>query len=94
MTDNPFPASGATAFFDLALDLFCIAGLDGYFKKVNPSFGRTLGYTSEELLSRPFLDFVHPDDRERAQTELARLAGGRDAVHIEIRFQRKDGTCR
>ncbi len=94
MTDNTAPPSGATAFFDLALDLFCIAGLDGYFKKVNPSFGRTLGYTSEELLSRPFLDFVHPDDRERAQTELARLAGGRDAVHIEIRFQRKDGTWR
>jgi PAS domain S-box-containing protein len=53
--------------FDLSLDLLCVTGLDGYFKRVNPSFERTLGYSREQLLSRPFADFIHPDDRGRTR---------------------------
>ena len=49
-------------FFDLSLDLLCIASTDGYFKRINASFQRTLGWTLEELLSRPFIDFIHADD--------------------------------
>ena len=45
-----------------------IAGFDGYYKRVNPAFEQTLGYPSEELLSRPFLDFIHPDDHESCAT--------------------------
>jgi len=67
-----------SAFFDLALDLFCIAGLDGYFKKVNQSFQHALGYTSEELLSRAFIDLVHPDDREATLPGCESIAGVRD----------------
>ncbi len=94
MTEPLSPASGTTAFFDLALDLFCIAGLDGFLKKVNPSFERTLGYTPEELLARPFVEFVHPEDRDLSQRELKRLSAGQDTVHFENRFQCKDGTWR
>jgi len=49
-------------FFSLSLDLFCIARLDGYFVRLNPAWERVLGIPRDELLARPWLDFVHPDD--------------------------------
>ncbi len=49
--------------FNLSADLLCIAGFDGYFKKINPAVSRLLGYTTEELLSRPINEFVFGDDK-------------------------------
>jgi PAS domain S-box-containing protein len=79
-------------FFSLALDLFCVAGFDGFFKRVNPAFTDTLGYTAEELLQQSFLDFVHPDDREATRAAWNRLI--RDAVplRLENRYRCKDGS--
>jgi PAS domain S-box-containing protein len=81
-------------FFNVSLDLLCIAGLDGYFKRVNPAFEKTLGYTSEELLSKSFLELVHPDDREDTIRVMEQLRKGIDAVHFENRYLCKDGSYR
>ena len=80
--------------FDVSLDLLCIAGFDGYFKRVNPAFERTLGYTIAELLSRPFLDFIHPEDRDRTVAAVETLDRGTDVIQFENRYLRKDGSVR
>src|SRR5260370_7836724 len=79
-------------FIDLSLNLMCIAGTDGYFKHVNPAWETTLGYTREELLSRPYLEFVHPDDREATTAEAASIASGRSTLSFENRYHCKDGS--
>ena len=54
-------------FWELSTDLLCTVGFDGYFKRLNPAWERTLGWTLEELRSQPFVEFVHSDDREKCQ---------------------------
>jgi PAS domain S-box-containing protein len=78
--------------FGLSLDLLCIGGLDGYFRRVNPAFERAFGYSSEELLSRPFLEFVHPEDRERSRDAVDRLSRGLEVIGFENRNLRADGS--
>jgi PAS domain S-box-containing protein len=80
--------------FDLSLDAFCIAGFDGYLKLVNPAFARILGYTQQELLARPFMENVHPDDRESVRAVLGELAHGNDIIGFACRQVRADGSVR
>jgi PAS domain S-box-containing protein len=80
--------------FTMSVDLLCIAGFDGYLKRVNPAWMRTFGYTEQELLSRPFIEFVHPDDRAHTEEAVGVLAGGRDLVEFENRHLCRDGSAR
>jgi PAS domain S-box-containing protein len=80
--------------YDLSLDLLCILGVDGYLKRVNPAFERTLGYEPAELLTRPLLEFIHPDDRQAMEATMARLQTGRGAERFENRYVRFDGVAR
>jgi PAS domain S-box-containing protein len=83
----------STRQFELSLDLLGVAGFDGYFKRVNPAFERALGYSAEEFCSRPFLDLVHPEDRESTQAEAAKLAEvGVDTIGFQNRYRAKDGS--
>src|SRR5437762_5054011 len=80
--------------FDLVLDILCVADAQGYFTRVNPAFTRVLGWTSEELLARPLLEFVHPDDHAATLREMEKLAAGQPVVHFENRYHCKDGAWR
>ena len=82
-------------FWELSTDLLCTAGFDGYFKLLSPAWEKTLGWTSEELRARPFLEFVHPEDRERTQAEAERLTGrGEETLTFANRYLCKDGSYR
>lgn len=78
-------------FFELSLDLFCIANTQGFFCRLNDNFTRALGYTTKELTSQPFIDFVHPDDRSGTLSELLKIANGEPAIQFKNRYRHRDG---
>jgi two-component system sensor histidine kinase/response regulator len=78
--------------FEFALDMLCVAGFDGYFKLVNPAWERVLGYTFDELTSRPWLDFVHPDDVEATIREGNNARSGVQVVRFRNRYRARDGS--
>ncbi len=79
-------------FFTLSLDQLCVASLDSYFRRLNPAFERTLGFTLEDLRSRSFLEFIHPEDQAATLAELQRLSSGVPSISFENRYRCKDGT--
>lgn len=79
-------------FFNISADLFFIAGYDGYFKKVNPSVCKLLGYTEEELFSKPINDFIHPEDLERTIRNRESVKNGKPLLNFENRYITKDGN--
>jgi PAS domain S-box-containing protein len=89
-------------FFTLAVDMLAIAGFDGFFKQLNPAWERTLGFTESELKARPYIEFVHEEDRQATADHLARCCSvdfaershGADSTYFENRYRHKDGTWR
>ena len=81
-------------FFNVNLDLLCIANTDGYFLRLNPSWEKILGYTREELMAKQFLDFVHPDDLDRTREAISIQASQGRVFLFENRYRCKDGTYR
>lgn len=81
-------------FFALSIDLLCVLGFDGVFRHLNPAWEATLGFSRDELMARPFLEFVHPDDRGRTLSQNHGVRDGSHARLFENRYRCKDGSYR
>ncbi len=82
----------ATRFFQMSLDMLCIANFNGYFQEINPAWEDILGWTEEELKAIPFIEFIHPDDREKTLLELEKKTSATSTVYFENRCRCKDGA--
>jgi len=80
--------------FSGSLDLLCVANTNGFFKRVNPSFTRILGYTEQELLAQSFFSFIHPDDIASTAKEIESLGAGNLCLNFENRYRCKSGEYR
>jgi PAS domain S-box-containing protein len=81
-------------FFELSTDLICLVGADGYFTRLNPAWEHLLGWTDAELKARPYVEFVHPDDRDGGQASLFHADAGRRTAQFENRYRCRDGSYR
>jgi PAS domain S-box-containing protein len=79
-------------FFNLLPELLCITNFDGYFKYVNPAWENTTGFTTEELLAKPYIEFIHSEDREALAADAQKVAHGTDTTYFESRLLCKDGS--
>ncbi len=82
----------SSIFFALSNELLCVADRQGYFRKLNHMWEKKLGYSLDQLLSRPFFDFVHPDDRDRTVSETYKVLEGEEVSNFENRYVRQDGS--
>lgn len=84
-----------TDFFLFSNELLCRADKRGFFTDVNPAWTKTLGWTQEQMTGRPYVDFVHPDDKPATLAEAQRLySGNYESVQFENRYQCRDGSYR
>ncbi|MCX6064801.1 MAG: PAS domain-containing protein, partial [Chloroflexi bacterium] len=81
-------------FFDRSLDMLCISDFNGFFKHINPSFERVLGWSIEDLTTHPFLDFVHPDDVAQTVKEMEKLSTGNVTLSFQNRWRCANGSFR
>ena len=82
------------SFFRLSLDMFCILGFDGVFRRVNPAWERILGYAPETLAGSHSMELIHPEDREATLAQARLLGEGREMASFENRYRHADGTWR
>lgn len=78
-------------FFNLSTDIMVIADPNGAFKKVNQTCINELGYSEGELISKPFIDFVHPDDKQTTLDEMQKQIASGSSLDFENRYMCKDG---
>jgi PAS domain S-box-containing protein len=93
-TDRLEAETKRNRFFTLAIDMLAISGFDGFFKQLNPSWEKTLGFTDEELKSQPLIEFVHLEDRASTEEQLHKVQTGASIAYFENRYRTKSGGWR
>ena len=81
-------------FFSLSQEMLCTVGFDGYLKKLNGTWEKVLGYSTEELLAKPYIEFVHPNDQKKTILEAEKLSNGHNSIAFENRYLCKSGEVR
>ncbi len=93
ITDRVHAQERFEKIFELSSDLICIADINGYFRLLNPAWEKIMGYTTDELMGKPFLDFIHPDDKESTLKVITeKLEKGETVLRFENRYIKKDGS--
>lgn len=92
VTEREEAAADRQRFFDMSLDLCCVATLEGCFRRTNPAFEHTLGWSSDDLRGEPFIDFVHSDDARATEDAIAKLREGAMVADFEVRCRCRDGS--
>ncbi len=91
ITEQKKAESEHDKLFNVAFDLLCIAGFDGYFKQLNPAWEKVTGYTIEELKEKPFKNFIHEEDWQKTSNEIKELESGKATINFENRYIKKNG---
>ncbi|MFC1484425.1 PAS domain S-box protein [Candidatus Neomarinimicrobiota bacterium] len=94
LTDEKRLEEDRNRFFSISLDMLSIANFKGFFVQLNPAWQTVLGYTREEMLAKPFIEYIHADDKEKTTQELQRLMEGGEMIGFENRFRTKNGEYR
>ncbi|RYZ77600.1 MAG: PAS domain S-box protein, partial [Proteobacteria bacterium] len=81
-------------FFSMAVDILGTFGFDGEFKRLNPAFTKTLGFTEDEITSKPFMEWVHPEDQASTRAVMGTLSEGKTLLEFENRYRTKSGDYR
>lgn len=92
LNENSFDNIELTPFFEHSIDLLCVAGFDGFFKKISPSVSKLLGYSDEELYSKPINDFIFHEDLKRTINIRERLKENTPVINYENRYVKKNGS--
>jgi PAS domain S-box-containing protein len=79
-------------FINMSADLFCTTDADGFLKSLNPAWEKILGFTTKELMAKPWIEFVHPEDRRLTNAEADYVGQGGSIFGFENRFVCKDGS--
>ena len=80
--------------FNLSIDMLAVGGFDGFLEQLNPAWVRVLGWSRDDLMSRPIQEFVHPGDRDAVGAAFRRLADGEPVDGLECRMECRDGSHR
>lgn len=88
---SPHNYAPLAGFVDLLLDAICVVDQEGRYLYVSAAYERIFGYRPDEVVGRPMIELVAPEDRESTLLAAKQIMSGNPNLHFENRYIRKDG---